>query len=523
MDIHGTLSEIQRHFWTPEQPWLILGGYLLWGFLHYALPPGSKYVLKQTLTFFTLCLFGELGAAAMMSLGWSLAATGLFELSRFGLGMGFIRFSGLLLFRLITPLFRIETPRILEDVTIIVAYGAWAMLRMRYAGVEVSHLFATSAVITAVVAFAMQDTLGNVLGGLAIHLDHSVEIGDWIVVEGVSGRVVDIRWRYTKIATRNGEKVVVPNGHLMKNRFTVVGIYGGSNGQATSWRRWVWFNVSLDHPPGRVIAICERAVVDAHIANVADTPPPSCVLMEFGQGFARYAVRYWLTDAQFDDPTDSAVRIHLHAALERARISLAIPAEARHIIKENAAHEQAVAVRELRRRIDVLTGVDLFCKLSDEEKKALAAHLIHAPFIKGDIITRQGAHAHWLYMITAGEVEVWLESGEEKRLLATLQSGNVFGEMGLMAGEPRGATVVAKTDTECYRLDKMGLEQIMRARPAIADEISRILVARMAELEQLRADIDESSLTKRRLARQASVLGRIRHYFGINQATPPTN
>ena len=515
MDSHGFLNEFVHRFWTPEQPWLILGGYLLWGLLRHVLSAGSQYVLKQTITFFSLCLLGELGAAAMYGLGWTTVAAGLLELSVFGLGVGLIRFAGLLLFRVLMPVLKLETPRILEDITVFIAYGVWAMVRIRYAGVEVSHIFATSAVITAVVAFAMQDTIGNILGGLAIHLDHSVEIGDWIVIDGVSGRVVDIRWRYTKIATRNGEKVVVPNGHVMKNKFSVVGVYGGPKGQTVAWRRWVWFNVDLAHPPHHVIALVERAVLNANIVHVAHNPVPNCLLMEFGHGYARYAMRYWLTDAQFDDPTDSEVRIHLYAALQRADIALAIPAEARHLIRSSSDHDDALVTRELQRRIDMLSHVDLFSTLSEVEKKILAAHLVHAPFVRGEVITRQGDYADWLYLIISGEVEVWLESGAEKRLLATLLRGNVFGEMGLMAGEPRGATVMAKSDCECYRLDKAGLEAIIRARPSIADEISRIYVARTAELDQVRLDLDELTQAKRRLSHHESVLERIRNYFGI--------
>ncbi|MFO1285779.1 MAG: cyclic nucleotide-binding domain-containing protein [Rubrivivax sp.] len=74
-------------------------------------------------------------------------------------------------------------------------------------------------------------------------------------------------------------------------------------------------------------------------------------------------------------------------------------------------------------------------------------------------MTRQGAAAHWLYLIASGEAEVYWEAPDgERRLLTRLSAGNVFGEMGLMTGAPRSATVVAAGDVECYRLDKAGFE-----------------------------------------------------------------
>lgn len=120
-------------------------------------------------------------------------------------------------------------------------------MRLRTAGVDLTSSFTTSAVITAVIAFSMQDTLGNILGGIVLQLDDSVGVGDWVRVDEVSGRIVDIRWRHTAIETRNRETVIVPNSWLMKNRFTAsvrattvrsAGVAGcGSTSTSTAHRR----------------------------------------------------------------------------------------------------------------------------------------------------------------------------------------------------------------------------------------------------------------------------------------------
>lgn len=449
----------------------------------------------------------------MDGLGWDKVAGGVFEISRLGIGIALIRFSGLLLFRLVMPALKFEAPRILEDITVIIAYCAWGLIRLRYAGLDLSHIVATSAVMTAIVAFAMQDTLGNILGGLAIHLDHSVEIGDWVVADGISGRVIDIRWRYTKIATRNGEKVVVPNSVLMKNKFSVVGIYGG---KTNAWRRWVWFNVGLDHGPGRVIEVVEQVVREAKIPHVAKDPAPSAVVMDFGAGYVRYALRYWLTDPQFDDPTDSEMRVHIFAALERSGMTLAMPEEVRHVVNEDERRERQLAAKEMRHRLSALAHVDVLSSLSQEELKILATHLIHAPFVRGDVITRQGAMADCLYVLVSGDAEIWLESDDDdRRLMSTLHAGSVFGEMGLLTGEPRRATVVAKTDVDCYRLDKAGLGAVMEARPGMAEDIARILAVRELERERVRLSLDESAHAPRREHHRETFLNRIRTFFRL--------
>jgi CRP-like cAMP-binding protein len=264
-----------------------------------------------------------------------------------------------------------------------------------------------------------------------------------------------------------------------------------------------------------VVAIVGQVVSEAEIPNVARQPAPSCVLMEFGAGYGRYALRYWLTDPQQDDPTDSLVRIHVFAALERAGMHLAIPEEARHLIKENEAREQARASREQRHREALLARVDILKSLTGEERTTLAGCLAHAPFARGDIITRQGAESDWLYILVAGEAEVWFEREGERRLLSTLGPGHVFGEMGLLTGEPRRATVVAKSDVDCYRLDKMALEEILRGRPTLADELSRVLAEREAELDRARQDFDESARLRDKTDRHASILARMRSFLRL--------
>src|SRR5690606_35688234 len=154
-----------------------------------------------------------------------------------GVGAVVIRRAMLLVFRLL--LARLQLARIVEDLATTALAAGWLLFWLYGAGLDPGSLLTTSAVITAVLAFSMQDTLGNVLGGIVLQLDASVRVGDWIQIDGTSGQVVDVGWRHTAIETRNRETVVIPNGWLVKNRFTVI---GSRNDSRTRWRRWVWFD-----------------------------------------------------------------------------------------------------------------------------------------------------------------------------------------------------------------------------------------------------------------------------------------
>ncbi|OYT90093.1 MAG: mechanosensitive ion channel protein MscS [Burkholderiales bacterium PBB3] len=443
------------------------------------LRPHLRHDLK--LTWWLLVLGPVSLAAAVLAngQGHTVAAGILNGAATVSSGLTLIQFLVLLVFLVVLPALGTATPRIARDLTVTGLSLAWGMVWLRLMGVDPSQLFTTSAIITAVIAFAMQDTLGNVLGGVMLQLDNSLRVGEWVRVDNISGRVVDVRWRFTAIETRDRETFVVPNSWLMKNRF---GVLRQIKGEPLLWRRNLFFNVDASASPSVVIAALQKAVADASIEHVAQQPAPSAVLMDTSTGYFRYCLRYWLTDAQFDDPTDSAVRVHALAALARTGASLGLVREERLMIKENDNWRQANTDREMERRLNAVQRTTLFVGLPQAEQMVLAQYLKHAPFAAGGTLTRQGAVAHWLYLIVQGQVQVQVEQGGVKTLVSTLKDGDFFGEMGMLTGEPRSATVVALTDVDCYRLDNVGFAQVLVARPEIANEISAILSARRHDL-----------------------------------------
>ena len=158
-------------------------------------------------------------------------------------GFALIKLAGIVLLRMAAPAAGLRVPRIVEDLSVVAACIAWAILRLRLAGVDLASLVTTSALVTGLIALSMQDTLGNVLGGLLLELDRSIALGDWVRLDDLSGRVVEIRWRHTTIRTRNGERIIVPNAALIKSRFLVL---GDPDKEPVRLRRWVWFDVDFD-------------------------------------------------------------------------------------------------------------------------------------------------------------------------------------------------------------------------------------------------------------------------------------
>ena len=502
-------------FLSPEAPFAILVMAVLLIFILRPLK-AMRPSLINTSVFFLACILGDILAGQISGGSTSKAAAGwLRQLAVFGEGLAVIRFLGLAFFNVALPRVNLRISGILGDILVIIGYIGWAFFRLNLAGVELNHLFATSAVLTAVLAISMQDTLGNLLGGLALQMDNSLEIGDWIRIDDLSGQVTDIQWRFTALLTRNGEKVVVPNSQLMKGRYYVL---CDKHQAQPGWRRSIGFNVDLAVPPGKVIEQVEGDITDASIPNVAASPAPNCVLMDFGPGYAHYVLRYWLQNPQLDDPTDSDVRVHILATLQRNGIRLATDDHTIHLVKEGASHREEVESREMQRRLQAINAIELFARLSDTEKRHLAEHLIKAPFARGDIITRQGAIAHWLYIMVSGEAEAWWQPPEgPRRLLEKRGPGSVFGEIGLMTGAPRRATVVASTNVEAYRLDKAGFQSIIEQRPELADTLSAILERRLQTFAELEQGYMEGQAKVPQTTPGSAAIGRkIREFFGLD-------
>ena len=369
-----------------------------------------------------------------------------------------VTLAALLVFSVILSGAGVMLPMIASDLLVGVGYIVATFAILSDHGVNPTGALVSGAVVSAVLAISLQSTLGNIMGGVALQLDGSIHEGDWIQLEnGKQGKVRAIRWRHTIVETRDWSTIIVPNAQLLASNITIL---GKRDGRAAPQRMWVWFNVDFRFPPTRVIEVVTDAILDAPIENVASDPKPNVVCMDFSatatESFATYAVRYWLVDLAPDDPTNSRVRARIYTALRRAGIPLAVPA---HTAFVELKDEQRTAKRDNRQvdeRLAALETVHLFKRFKPDELRTLAAGMSHMIYAPGERITRQGAVAHWLYVMTSGTADIRVKTTRtaSRRPSRTLTAPDFFGEMGLMTGEPRTADVVATTDVDCFRLGK---------------------------------------------------------------------
>lgn len=505
-DILAYFVEYLPSVWKPFY-WPVIAINLLLGLV---LLRVARRMLLHTFQALCLVLIVLAAAAAAAMLGSDGTARGLQETATIILGALSIRLAGLTLFRQVLARMGMHPPRILEELLILVAYLGWLLVRLSYAGLDLSGLLASTAVITAVLAFAMQDTLGNILSGLALQLDRSIHIGDWVQIETVCGQVTQVQWRYTAVQTLMGEVVLIPNSVVMKSQVTLTG------GLSVPRRlRIVTFYCDFDIDPSVVTETVERELSQATLINVASDPKLMCAVLDFNQGVISYALRYWLLNPEAPGGTDSLIRRHLYALFKRQGWRMAAPTQDLRVRSLRTASPSQPTAQGMAHRIAMLKGVSLLDPLTDDERLKLATKLTFLPYLAGSVITLQGDTGTSLFILTSGEVDVWLEGTGPRRHLTTLSPGEVMGEMSIMTGEPRRATLQARSDVECYALTKLGFEEILQSRPELAETFAQLLAQRSQELRTARDAIPTANTA----VQKAAILDRIRHAFRLD--SPP--
>jgi small-conductance mechanosensitive channel/CRP-like cAMP-binding protein len=431
-----------------------------------------------------------------------------------------VHLGALVLFDLLLRAFRWRPSDILHDLTLGTGYVFAIFWVMHGMGVNVTGIVATSAVVTAVIGLSLQSTLGNVIGGLSLQLDDSLREGDWIELENkTQGLVKKVRWRHTLIETRDWDTLIVPNNQLVAQ---TIKILGRREGKPIQHRMWVYFNVDHRFAPREVIRTVNAALQAAPLAGVAAEPKPHAICFDFARdgrdSFAYYAVRYWLTDLASDDPTSSAVRERIYAALKRAQIPLALPGTAVFLSSDDTERSERKRRRALDAHRTALRGVAVFSHLSDDELSRLAESARAAPFAAGEVITHQGDEARDLYVLTSGEVDVLVTGGDGvERRVTNLLAPAFFGEMALATGAAREATVVAKTPVDCLLVDKDDFRGLVAARPELGREVSVVLAERRVGLEAAREGLDQAAKTKRIESESKRILVALKTFFGLEE------
>jgi small-conductance mechanosensitive channel len=376
--------------------------------------------------------------------------------------------------------------------------------------VNLNALLVTSTVVSAVIGLALQDVLGNVVAGMALQLEQPFSVGDWVQVSGQEGQVVQMNWRTLTLRTRDNHNIFLPNANAAKQDII-------NYSRPTPLQRLhVHVGVAYGHPPGEVKAVLLRAAAGAE--GVLAEPAPEVLVSQYADFAVQYDVRFWITDYARAPVIHDTVTTRLWYALRRAGMTIPFPIRDVNLRSLSEDH-QARAQEQLRREVvAVLRPLAVFAPLNDEHIKQLARGAALQRYTSGEVLVRQGEAGDSLFVIKAGGVRVDVRSdGGLVTTVATLGPGEFFGEMSLLTGEPRSASVVAQMETEVVEVDKPDLAAVIASDAGITEALSVSLEARMRNSAE-RVAAGTGPLSAKRPPHRTDLLGRIRRFFGVKAA-----
>lgn len=396
-----------------------------------------------------------------------------------------------------------EISSLLKTVLSVIVYivAFFIIFQSQYPLVELAPLFTGSTIIGIVVGLALQDTLGNLFAGLALQADQSFQVGDVIAISNRGTGVVEsVSWRGVKVRTFQNKLLVMSNAALGKETIEVAP-RGNLNARVVN------FYAAYTESPARIIKLVREAVRQAE--NVSAKMRPVVRIKNFGADSVEWEIKYWLDDYTKHNDTDALVRQRIWYAYNREGVEHHFTE--RHVYIESHTPE-IVTEEEINTHVERLSSLSIFSPLSSEEISKLAEAAKARVYAPGEVIVRAGQEGNSMFVIKRGSVNVQIVENKLQKVVNTLVENDFFGEMSLLTGEPRSATVVAAEETEVLQIRKNALKPILETNPKLVESFGEIIEERKVT-NRVEMDDDPAEKSKKR----NGVMLSIRKFFGLKK------
>jgi small-conductance mechanosensitive channel/CRP-like cAMP-binding protein len=329
----------------------------------------------------------------------------------------------------------------------------------------VKGLLATSGVFAIVIGLALQSSLGDVFSGIVLNIERPYRVGDWVVLDStMEGRVVETNWRSTHILTASQDLAVIPNSVIAKARLV--------NRSAPSRQHGITLRVRLSPTltPEAGRTLLEGALLSS--AHLLQTPRPTASVKDISAESMDFDLSFFIANLDTLDAAQNEVFDRLYRAVTAVGASFS-PRFAGGADRPSAAEAKKVSVPQR-----LLAGVSLFATLTAEEKERLTAQMRRRDYKPGDVVVKEGTVMDALCIVSSGVIVASVQENGQTFEVTRLASGDYFGELGLLTGEPLNGEATALTKVVVYEIPKEALAPLLTARPGMVKELSESLAKR---------------------------------------------
>jgi len=394
-----------------------------------------------------------------------------------------------------------EVASLVKTVLSIIIYivSFFIIFQAQYPEVPLAPLFTGSTILGIVVGLALQDTLGNLFAGIALQADQPFQVGDVVTFASrESGVVESVSWRGLKIRTFQNKLLIISNA-IMGKEIIEVAPRGNLNA------RIVFFNTLYVNSPAKTIQVVRDSV--RQIENVSTKIRPVVRIRNLADNGIDWEVKYWLDDYSKFNDTDALIRQRIWYVFNREKIEFAFPTRTVHIAEKR---EETTFVEYVNTVAEHLQEVSLFVPLAEEEIEKLAKASTTRVFAPGEAIVRRGQEGNSMFVIVRGSVKVQIPENDYQKTINRLKANDFFGEMSLLTGQPRTATVIAEEETEVVQIRKAALKPLFEVNPDLMKAICNIIEERRALLVQGETEEEEKLNDD-----GSGVLSSLRRFFGF--------
>jgi small-conductance mechanosensitive channel/CRP-like cAMP-binding protein len=414
-------------------------------------------------------------------------------------------------------------PRLLHRFLLLVLYLLVLFIVLKgVAGVDITPLLATSAILTMILGLALQELLGNIVSGMSLHLIKSFSKGDWIKSGDKEGLVIDTNWRETRIRDLYSNIVVIPNNSIASE----ILINYSHPDQRTALT--IPVKVSFASPPQSVMGALTEAASD--LPEVSSHPQPEAYIIGYEDFGVSYVLKFWITDYSQKYILLGKVGRLIWYKFRRQGIEIPVPLsdKVQNVFKFLAQPtEKHVSEQEEPSAFQCLHDSSFFrypkgeeqgeLIVSEEEIRKLASEIKKKAYSAGEIVFKQGDKGESCFIVASGRIKGMVSYEEKGKKFSSefyINPGEIFGEMSLYTGMPRTATGYIEQETELLEIGAEDFALLLSRNPDLAEIIAEIVSARNCENKAFLKKIKE--LSKKDLmdsCNKKSLLKRMKTFF----------
>lgn len=335
---------------------------------------------------------------------------------------------------------------------------------------SVAGLVATTGAVGIVVGLGLRSTMESAFNGITLSVDQVFQIGDLIAIRNTFDtpvRVLEITWRYTLFDDGNGNHVVVPNNTICA---AVITNYSRPSHSTclVIFLTCCFPSESLDRVKG-IIAAAIRST-----KGVQTEPPPTITIAELTEGGVKFQINYWIN---FNKIKPEEAKNELYQNLIH---HLNVAGMGLDITSARGKDHQFLELSSQQIQTNILQRVSLFSSFTQEEIDLLASQVITLHAAVDEIIIKQGEEGDSMYVLAEGLLKVDIEDEETKKVFTVgkISPGQFFGEMSLLVGDPRSATITALVESVVYEIHKPVMQKLFERYPDLVQSIGNKIAER---------------------------------------------